>query len=320
MKGVNLMNRKGYLYALISSVLLGFMAILVKIVLDRGVPVTDVIFFRFFLASAVLLIYLKIRGVSFRVDRRQLLLLMLTGLVGYGVMNLCYYGAFLFISVGMASMIHFIYPVVAVFFSWLFYRNRFAAKIHIAAGFAVVGAMLISLSELGNFHWQGIVLAVLAGVFYGLCAALMEHPRLKVLSGTVVVFYLSVFAFLFMLAGDLVRGRHPLEHMTLSSFGIMVVVAAICTVFALILFRNSIVYIGSVRATILSTMEPVSAALLGAVLLWESLDFWFGVGSLLVLVSVFLVTKDHTVSESEVLQADLPSEPQSSNVASSKDG
>ena len=125
------MNRKGYLYALISSVLLGFMAILVKIVLDRGVPVTDVIFFRFFLASAVLLIYLKIRGASLRVDRRQLLLLMLTGLVGYGVMNLCYYGAFLFISVGMASMIHFIYPVVAVFFSWLFYRNRFAAKIHI---------------------------------------------------------------------------------------------------------------------------------------------------------------------------------------------
>ena len=301
---MNLMNRKGYLYALISSVFLGFMAILVKIVLDRGVPVTDVIFFRFFLASAVLLIYLKIRGVSFRVDRRQLLLLMLTGLVGYGVMNLCYYGAFLFISVGMASMIHFIYPVVAVFFSWLLYRNRFAAKIHIAAGFAVVGAMLISLSELGNFHWQGIVLAILAGVFYGLC----------------VVFYLSFFAFLFMLAGDLVRGRHPLEHMTLSSFGIMVVVAAICTVFALILFRNSIVYIGSVRATILSTMEPVSAALLGAVLLWESLDFWFGVGSLLVLVSVFLVTKDHTVSESEVLQADLPSEPQSSNVASSKDG
>ena len=86
------MNRKGYLYALISSVLLGLMAIFVKIVLDRGVPVTDVIFFRFFLASAVLLIYLKIRGASLRVDRRQLLLLMLTGLVGYGVMNLCYYG------------------------------------------------------------------------------------------------------------------------------------------------------------------------------------------------------------------------------------
>lgn len=131
----------------------------------------------------------------------------------------------------------------------------------------------------------------------------------------VVVFYLSVFAFLFMLAAGLVRGHHPLESITWSSFGIMLIVAVVCTVFALILFRNAIVYIGSVRATILSTMEPVSAVLLGAVLLRESLGVWFGIGSLLVLVSVLLVTKSRVISGTDDLQHDMPSEPQSSIIS-----
>ncbi|MGN0963196.1 MAG: DMT family transporter, partial [Clostridia bacterium] len=184
---------KGYFFALLSAVLLGLMAVLVKIVLDMGLTTLSVIFLRFSLSSLFLAVFLRLRGVSFRLNRDQFFILLGVGVVGYGLMNVCYYGAFLLIPVGLTSMIHYIYPVVVVLLARLLYRSRFSKSVYAALILGMAGAMILSFSDLGRINLLGVLLAFLAGVCYGIYVVFMDHPKIKDLHGLVIVFYLSLF-------------------------------------------------------------------------------------------------------------------------------
>lgn len=281
---------RGYFYALLSAVLLGLMAILIKIVMNMGLSLLGAIFFRFTLAALFLGIFLIVKKISFRITKTQLIILLFVSVIGYGLMNLCYYGAFLYISVGLTGMIHYIYPVISVLLVRFLYKSTISKNVCIALILAVAGAMLLSFSDGGNIDPFGVLLALLAGVFYGFYAALMEHPAMVSLHGSVVVFYLALFTALFSVCLIPIFGESPWDSVEIETFGIMVCVALFCTVLALFLFREAVVRIGTVRTTILSTMEPVSAAVLGILLLGEDIDLGMIIGSVMILFSVVLIT------------------------------
>lgn len=283
---------KGYFFALASAMLLGLMAVLIKIVMDMGLSLIGAIFFRFSIAALFLALFLLGRGASFRLGKMQFLLLGVVAVVGYGVMNLCYYGAFRLISVGLTSMIHYIYPVVAVLLSRLLYQTTVSKNTYGALLLAVIGAMVLSFSDFGNINPSGVLLALGAGVCYGFYAAFMEHPLLKTLPGTVVVFYLSLFTAVFALCLSPFFGELPWASATPKTVALMVVIALLCTVLALFLFRGAIVTIGTVPTTILSTMEPVSSAVLGILFLGEGVDIGMILGSVMILFAVIRITME----------------------------
>lgn len=293
---------KGYTFALTSAVLLGLMAVLVKIVLDMNIATSTVIFFRFTISSLFLAVFLKVRGVSCRINREQFLLLAWVGSVGYGVMNLCYYGAFTLIPVGLTSMIHYVYPVIVVFMARVLYHQTFSKKVYGALVLAVAGAMILSFSDFGKINLLGVVLALLAGVCYGIYAVYMDHPNIKELHGLVVVFYLSVFAMASSFIFSLPRRALPWQGITWEACGVMVVISLLCTVLALFLFREAVVRIGSTHTTILSTMEPVSAAVLGVLVFGEPLGPGMLIGSTLIIIAVLLVTFQKQASPTNIDQ------------------
>jgi drug/metabolite transporter (DMT)-like permease len=73
-------------------------------------------------------------------------------------------------------------------------------------------------------------------------------------------------------------------------FGAVAVLAIVCTAIAFILFFALIAEIGPVRATVITYVNPAVAAVLGAVVLHESLTVWMGVGFALVLAGSALAT------------------------------
>lgn len=281
---------KGYFFALFSAVLLGLMAVLVKIVLNMGLSTLSVIFLRFSLSSLFLAVFLRIRGISFRLNREQFFILMGVGIVGYGLMNLCYYGAFFFIPVGLTSMIHYIYPVVVVLLARILYHNRYPQNVYVALIIGMAGAMILSFSDIGQSNLIGVVLALFAGICYGIYVVFMDHPKMKDLHGLVIVFYLSAFTALFSLLFAVFTGKMPWQGVNLEILLLMLVISLFCTVLALFLFREAVVRIGSTHTTIFSTMEPVSAAVLGVMIFHEKVGFGMLIGSVLILSALVMIT------------------------------
>lgn len=291
---------KGYAFALGSAVLLGAMAVLIKIVMDMGLSLLGAMFFRFSLSALFLAVFLMCKKISVRINRRQCCILIFVSVVGYGVMNLCYYGAFLYISVGLAGMIHYIYPVIAVLLAKVLYRNKYTKSLYAALVVAVIGAMVLSFSDFGEIDMFGVLLALIAGVCYGTYGAMMEHPDLKNLSGLVVVFYLAFFTAVFTILLSPFFGELPWSSVNFDTFSVMLVIAVFCTVLALFLFRESVVRIGIAKTTILSTMEPVSAAVIGIIFLNETVGLGMLIGSVLILVAVIRITLAKNVMLSDL--------------------
>jgi drug/metabolite transporter (DMT)-like permease len=74
-------------------------------------------------------------------------------------------------------------------------------------------------------------------------------------------------------------------------FGAVAVLAIVCTALAFIVFFALIAEVGPVRATVITYVNPAVAAILGALVLHESLTVWMGIGFALVLAGSALATR-----------------------------
>ena len=93
---------------------------------------------------------------------------------------------------------------------------------------------------------------------------------------------------IFILVG-LVSGQLNLD-ISLQAYAAILGLALVCTVVAVYLFLVGVKRIGPSQASIISTVEPVGTAILGALLLGESLSGLQVAGGALVLGAVLLLS------------------------------
>ena len=73
--------------------------------------------------AAVGFILLLLEKVDLAIDRITMLKIFILGNLGSLMTTLLLYSSYQYISVGMATTIHFLYPVLVVIFSFLFYKE-----------------------------------------------------------------------------------------------------------------------------------------------------------------------------------------------------
>lgn len=293
-------KRKGYIYAIVSSILFGTKAVLVKIAMETGLTPIDIVFFRFLFATFVLGIYILIRHTNLHLNKGQFWQLVFLAIVGYAMMNLTYYGAFHRMSVSLTGMLHYIYPAAALVIARMVFHDNITKKQCIAVILAIGGAMLLSLGDISQIDPWGLVLALLSGIFYGTYAVGLGRPALKELDGIAIVFYLCLFSTVFLGIFEGIRGLNPFAIISLEGLVLMLVVAIFCTAFSMMMFRQAIVAIGSVSTTILSTLEPITVVILSLILFDESFNIVMTLGALLILIAVGLTVERQKQEKSRV--------------------
>ena len=115
---------KGFIYLLLSAVYFGFMPLLVKVICADGSTIVGALFLRFALAIIPLYIYLKVRKVPMGVSMEDEKKILCVTVFGYGITALLLYSAYDYMPSGMATVIHFGYPVFVLLGSLIFLRRR----------------------------------------------------------------------------------------------------------------------------------------------------------------------------------------------------
>ena len=156
---------KGKVCLLISAFLYGIAPVLAKFTYTGGANGITLTFLR--AAISVPLLYLIIR-----VDRRSLKLtknefksILLLGIFGGTAPVLLLYASYNFISTGLATTLHFVYPLVIVLASAFLYHEKMSKFKLVAVVLVTVGIFLFADIETASDS-AGIVLALLSGVFY----------------------------------------------------------------------------------------------------------------------------------------------------------
>jgi len=105
---------RGYLYAIVSAVIFGLMPLMAKSIYAGGVTPVTLVFLRNALSLPILAILAYSEKKTFAVPVKALPSLGMISVMGCCLTPLLLFSSYRFISSGMATVFHFIYPAAVV--------------------------------------------------------------------------------------------------------------------------------------------------------------------------------------------------------------
>jgi len=290
--------RTGIAYVVTSAVAFGAMAILARFAFASGVDTATLLALRFTLAAVVMVALLRARGLS--LPRGSTLgVLMALGAAGYGGQAICYFTALKLAPAGLAALLLYLHPALVAILAAVFLHERLAAAKLVALAIALAGTAL-TVAPAINGDALALAPDVLAGIGFAVASAAFYAVYIVVaawigrradalpMSTVVIASAAAVFA-----VATLIRG--PQWPGTATGWLAVAGIALLSTVLAITLYFAGLERIGPVRASTLSTVEPLCTVILAAWVLDESIAPLQLAGGALILAAAVLIARARAV-------------------------
>ena len=282
---------RGHGLALVAAALWATLGLFYQGLEAYGLSRLTIVFYRAALTAAVLFIAKYRRRSSWlRVARRDWLLFLLFGLIGVALFFVIYIDAIARIGMGMAAVLMYTAPAWVTLLSTIFFKERLGWLKVIAVLLAVGGCALVgqvyNLTSV-RLNLLGILAGLGAGLTYGLYTLFSKVVQRRYTSWTTLTYALGLGA-LFMLPlqspSDLVRAvTAP------ASLFWLLMLALVPTLGGGVAFNAALRRIPASSASIVATLEPVMATLLGWAFLDERLEMLQLLGAVLILAAVVIL-------------------------------
>lgn len=198
------MNRiKGILYAAVSSSTFGLAPFFSITLLLAGFSAFEVLSYRWGVASIVLIVFGWLSGCNFRLAGKDWGVVFLLSLLR-AVTSFSLIIAYQNIASGVASTIHFMYPLAVALAMMFFFREKKSLLVILAVLMSLLGAALLSLGELeaksGN-TMVGLVAACVSVFSYAGYIVGVRTTRVVQINSTALTCYVMGLGTIFYLIG-----------------------------------------------------------------------------------------------------------------------
>ena len=283
----------GLLCGIVAGVSYGTNPLFAKPLLESGVPVVVMLFFRYALSATLLGIWMVLNGEKLSTSRRELGLLVVLGLLFAGS-SIFLFASYEFIPSGLATTLVYLYPVfVALIMVFLHFYPSWQTWLSIIATFG--GIILLSSSSQGaDIQLPGIFLAVLSALSYAHYLIIVNRStRIKNVSERTITFYALATGTVLFFILRLIQGGSLVEGVdTPADWANLVGLAIVPTILSLLTLAVSTRFIGPTKTSILGVFEPLTAILIGTALFGEPLTWKMGLGiAICVAAVVFMILK-----------------------------
>lgn len=280
---------KGKVCLVISAVLYGIAPIFAKICYSGGANGITLTFLRASLSIPLLYVLMRINKTPMKLNRAELKSVVLLGVFGGAVPILLLYASYNFISIGLATTLHFVYPLVTVIASALLYREKIPMMKIAAAVLVTLGIFFFADIETAA-DTVGIALALLSGVFYSFYVIYIERSGLDEMNYAKLTFYVMLIMSASTACFGAVSGGLAFD-MTGGAWIFAAVISLTVTLGAMPLFQAGVRYEGASTAGIVSTLEPIISVAFGVVFLGETLGAAQVVGMAMIIAGIMPVNR-----------------------------
>ena len=281
--------KKGYIYTALSAIIFGLMPLLTKIIIARGATSLTIPFFRVFYVTIVLFFVLKIKKIDLYLEKRDLLSAILISIFGSGLTIIILNESYNYVDTGIATSLHFLYPLFVAILCCFFYGEKIKKKQIISLSFALVG--IICFMSKGNGSLFGYLLAIASGLTYAFYLVKMDKSGLVKMNALKLSFYLALFTTIEIFTMNLYM-QEVVFKMDALSYGLLLVLALSSSFLATVLLQKGVLLLGSTRASFICLLEPVTSMIVGILWLNEALTLNKGLGGLAIIISLIIFLRE----------------------------
>ncbi len=264
---------------------------LTKLAIDQGADVLQVTVLSYVFSSAILLPALVILDPkSLRVDRKDLLPLLVFSMVTGTFFSLAWFICIDLTGVPTAVTLLYAYPSIVTIASIFLLGEKLTIQKAMALPLTFVGAVLVATAgfkEGLSFNLLGVALGVytaIAGAIY----YLWGKKFLDKYSANTVILYMTVLSVpaLLVIALPFAPFSRPI---TAAAWLWIFLIALVPSTIGFVISMFALRYIEASKASIVASIEPVAAVIIAFLVLSEAINEWQGVGVALVFIGVLLL-------------------------------
>lgn len=283
----------GSLLAVVSSATFGLIPLFSISLFGAGVGSPTILCYRFLLAAAVMAVMVVFTRRSFRLAADEMAVVALLAVL-YASTAILLLESYKDIPSGIATTIHFIYPLVVTLIMSFLFGERMAKVVYLSVVLSLVGVALLACGAHSDGDYgHGVTLALLSVITYAVYIVGVVRSRIRQVDSVVLTFYvLAVGAALLVVYALTTSGIEALHGW--DEWRDMIMLALVCTVLSNYTLVLAAKRIGSTRTSILGSMEPLIAMVVGVVCLGERVDVVSIVGLILIIVAVVVVIVQST--------------------------
>lgn len=254
-----------------AAVLWGSMGIFVRHFNRLGLGAMDVVLIRVAVAAVLFpAVVAVLRPASFRVRPGDLWIFAGTGLVSIAMFSFCYFKTIALTSMSVAAVLLYTAPVMVVLMSALFFRERITLSRGLACLLAFGGCILVGSPTGASLSSTALITGLLAAFGYALYSIFSRialnrgyHP-FTILLYTFWIALLGVMPF-----ADLPGIAGVLAAQGWQGWAVGLLMGLLTAVLPYAFYTRGLAGMEAGRASVMASLEPVTAAALGAAVFHE---------------------------------------------------
>lgn len=282
---------RGIVNGIVSGISFGLIPLFSIPVIAAGMDDVSILVYRFLFGSAAMLLLLMSRRTNMKISMSELWRITLLSFfyIGTAISTLeCYH----YLSSGIATALVYTDPIWCAIIGLIFLSEQFSWKLTSSILLASIGVMMMTgvFSEDGTFSLVGLIWGLASGVFYALYLILVPRLKVKSIPSLKLTFYVFFIGMILLAVyGWCLNGQ--VEAISDSSCWInLILLGLVPTALSNICVTASLKLIDSTIVAILGAFEPLTAMVVGIVILGDPYSIISMTGAALILFAVALLT------------------------------
>lgn len=286
---------KGYVFGAVAAATYGMNPLFALPLYKAGMNPDSVLFFRYLFAIPVLGIMLKARGRNFKLKRKEILPIILLGLL-VALSSLSLFQSYNFMEAGIASTLLFVYPILVALIMAIVFKEKLTLQTILCILLALGGIGLLYKSGDGTtLSLTGVALVIVSALSYAIYIVGVNRPALQNVATLKLTFYILLFGLtLFLVRVDFGRSLHVADTWYL--WGNLLALAVFPTAISFLCTTQAIQYIGSTPTAILGALEPLTAVFFGVTIFGEALTPRLSCGIIMIVGAVTFIIAGSNVT------------------------
>lgn len=270
-----------------AGIIFGAFPIFTTLFVRFGGDVDTFNLYGFVLTTVLLAAYIALTKRSFAIEKKAALFIILAGLMNVVTRILLTY-SYQYLDVGIATTLHFLYPLFAAVLGAIFFREKMPGYKWIAFVVASLSVSLFATGFENGGQLMGIVLAVTSAVCFALYMLITEKANLTRIDPVVFVFYVSLVSTLGCVGMEL-GGGSLIVAVPVKALIVLILCAIFNNVVGFALQQQGVKYLGAAMTALFSLFEPVFSCIFGALLLQQAMGLKSVAGIVLILLCLVAI-------------------------------